>query len=145
MPKYSYDTHAHFNSDELLVLKQFYLGVRAREIRKWFWYGDPWRVVYRHRHLEKEDYKAVQWELLKIFLPKPDPLHQLEPHDYSNEPRQQCPYCLGWFENHNWKSVHNGSNMIGFSKSGCQFCFDKKLAAYKEHKAIVEAHHVDHH
>jgi hypothetical protein len=143
MPKYSFDTHAHFNPDELIALKQFYLGVPAREIRKWFWWGDPWQIVYKHRHLGKEDYKAVKWELLKIVLPKRTAHEEPERINYWKEPRQKCPYCSGWFEDHNWRSAHNGSNMIGFPKGGCQFCFDKKLAAYQENKPMPEARHAD--
>ena len=47
-----------FTANELLVLRMFYAGVRARQHRDQFGV-DPWNVVRRHRNLPVEQYHEV--------------------------------------------------------------------------------------
>lgn len=53
-----------FTQNELRALKAFYAGVPARKIRPQF--GDPWRVVAKHRNLPKDQYEAVKASLAQL-------------------------------------------------------------------------------
>jgi len=126
--KHKFEIHTRFTQLELFALRDFYSGVRAREIRKE--YVDPWYVVYKHRHLSRELYEAVKWEL--IALPDKPQKPPRGSDLFPSQPRwQKCPYCEKWTEWPQWRDGRWGDQMIGFSKSGCWSCYEKKLAEYK--------------
>ncbi len=56
-----------FDEQELLALKLFYAGERARRIRTM--YCDPWAVVSRHRNMPKDQYEEVKARLAQIPTP----------------------------------------------------------------------------
>lgn len=49
-----------FTAAELRVLKLFYQGVRARQLRETYWWIDPWQVVQKHRGLPREQYEVIK-------------------------------------------------------------------------------------
>ncbi len=134
MKNHKFEISTRFTQRELFSLRDFYAGVRAREIRKEYG-GDPWYVVYKHRHLPKELYEAVKWEL--IALPDSPPKPPRGSDLYTNHPRwQKCPYCEKWTEWPEWRQGRWGDQMIGFSNSGCWDCYYEKLAAYRQDKGV---------
>jgi hypothetical protein len=60
-----------FTHQELIVLKLFYSGIPARRIRPM--YGDPWKVVSKHRHLPQKLFVAVRAKLDEVSLPDVTP------------------------------------------------------------------------
>lgn len=49
---------ADFTADELALLRDFYAGVRAHELRR-LYARAPWAVVHRHRQLPADQYEAI--------------------------------------------------------------------------------------
>ena len=127
MHRHTFEIHTRFTQKELFALKAFYSGVPARQVRKS--HGDPWVVVRKYRHLPKDLYEAVKWELIKLSMPAAKHIG----HDSrtSSNPRwYKCPYCMKFFEEKDWRHGRHADLCIGFKTSGCRACFEEKLAAY---------------
>lgn len=63
MSVHDVQTESEFTDTELRVLKLFYQGVRARQLRETYWWVDPWRVVAKHRALPRERHEAIRQSL----------------------------------------------------------------------------------
>ena len=134
MNRHTFEIHTLFSEKELFALKAFYSGTRARQIQPK--YGDPWAVVYRHRHLPQDLYEAVKWALVALSLPAPEQ----KLHDRTRPtPRwQRCPHCSDWIERDAWRPRCGADSWLGH-KSGCWPCFEARVARYHQNREAGHA------